>query len=76
MTTKELKHKIIDNIEEIDDENLLLIIKTILENYKQESVFISDKRKKILDKEKMQIKKKEYITDDEINEDEEKWLKE
>jgi len=76
LTTKELKHKIIDNIEEIDDENLLLIIKTILENYKQESVFISDKRKKILDKEKMQIKKKEYITDDEINEDEEKWLKE
>ncbi|MBK8982065.1 MAG: hypothetical protein IPM38_07005 [Ignavibacteria bacterium] len=65
MTTKELKHKIIDNIEEIEDESLLLIIKTILENYKQESVFISDKRKKILDKAKIQIKNEECITDDE-----------
>ena len=60
MTTNELKHTIIDNIEEIDDESLLLLIKTVLENYKQEALAISDKRKKILDEAKMQIKNNEY----------------
>ena len=48
MTTKELKHKIIDNIEGIDDENLLQLIKTVLENYNQESLMISDKKRRSL----------------------------
>ncbi len=76
MKTSELKHTIIDNIEASDDESLLLIIKAVLENYKQESLAISDKRKKILNEAKMQIKNNEYITDDEVNKEEEGWLKE
>lgn len=76
MTTKELKYNIIEDIGEIDDENVLIVIKSVLENHKHESISISNERKEILDKAKKQIKDNEYFTDDEINKEEEGWLNE
>ena len=76
MTTKELKYNIIEDIAEIEDENLLIVIKSVLESYKNESIIISDERKKILNNSKQQIKNNEYVTDEKVNEDEEGWIKE
>ena len=36
MTNKELKYNIIEHLEDTDDENLLMIIKTVLENFKND----------------------------------------
>jgi len=76
MTTQELKSNIIENIEELKDENILNILKIVLDTYKNEPIIISEKRKKILDEAKQQIKNNDYITDEELNKDEENWLKE
>lgn len=76
MTTKELKYNIIEYIDETDDENLLIMIKSVLENYKHESISISEGRKKILDNAKIQILNNEFVSDEDINKDEEGWLKE
>ena len=77
MTTKELKYNIIEYIDETDDENLLIMINSVLENYKHESIRIfSEGRKKILDNAKLQILKNEFVSDEDINKDEEGWLKE
>lgn len=76
MTTKELKYNIIEHLEDTDDENLLMIIKTVLENFKNDSVIISEERIKILDKAKQQIKDNIFVSDEDINKEEEGWLKE
>lgn len=76
MTTKELKYNIIEDIEETNDESLLLIIKSVLDNYKQKPVIISDERKKILDYAKQQISINEYVSDADLNREEDEWLKE
>ena len=76
MTTKELKYNIIEHIGETEDQKLLLIIKSVLENYKHESISISEVRKKILDNAKLQILNNEFVSDEDINKDEEGWLKE
>ena len=76
MTTKELKYNIIEYIDGTDDENLLIMIKSVLENYKNNSISISDGRKKILDNAKLQILNNEFVSDEDINKDEEGWLKE
>jgi hypothetical protein len=74
MTTKELRSNIIEHIDGTDDENLLLMIKSVLENYKQESFSISEDRIKILDKAKLQILNNEFVSDEDINKDDEGWL--
>ena len=76
MTTKELKFNIIEYIGQTDDENLLTMIKSVLENYKNDSISISEERKKILDNAKLQILNNEFVSDEDINKDEEGWLKE
>lgn len=76
MTTKELKYNIIEHIGETEDQNLLLIIKSVLENYKHESICISEVRKKILDNAKLQILNNEFVSDEDISRDDEGWLKE
>lgn len=50
--------------------------KSVLENYKNDSISISEERKKILDNAKLQILNNEFVSDEDINKDEEGWLKE
>ncbi|MFZ1320354.1 MAG: hypothetical protein WAT71_02235 [Ignavibacteria bacterium] len=69
MTTRELKIIILGDIQAIKEDGILLIIKSILDTYKNDTIIISDKRKKIPDEAKQQIKNNEYFTDDEINAD-------
>ncbi|MBK8551215.1 MAG: hypothetical protein IPL53_09220 [Ignavibacteria bacterium] len=76
MTTKELKYKLLEDIGVINDEKLLTLIKTMIDNYRQSSIEISEDRKKILDIAKQQIKDNNYFTNEEINREEEGWLKE
>ena len=76
MTTKELKYSIVENIEDINDEKILNTIKSVLENYKTEPIIISDKRKEILDYAKQQIKNNEFVSDKDLNREEDEWLKE
>jgi len=52
------------------------MINSVLENYKHESISISEGRKKILDNAKLQILNNEFVSDEDINKDEEGWLKE
>ncbi|MCY7361861.1 MAG: hypothetical protein LH629_07320 [Ignavibacteria bacterium] len=76
MTTQELRHSIIENIEEIKNDEILNILKSVIDTYKTDSVIISDNRKKILDEAKLQIKNNEYISDEDLNKDEDNWIKE
>ncbi len=76
MTTQELKYSIIENIEEINDDEILMVIKSVIETIKDNSTIISEKRKKILDEAKLQIKNNEYVTGEDINKEEENWINE
>ncbi len=75
MTTKELKTKIHEDLEEIEDEKFLNILKDVIESYSSEDVNISEHRKSILDEAKEQIKNGNYTTDEDLNRQEDEWLK-
>ena len=76
MTTEELKSNIVEELKEVQNEDTLIVIKSILDTYKFTPNVISDKRKEILDEAKQQFRNNEYFTDDDINGEEDKWLKE
>ncbi|MDZ4711120.1 MAG: hypothetical protein SGI89_02205 [bacterium] len=75
MTTEELKSNIVEELKEVQNEDTLIVIKSILDTYKFTPNIISDKRKEILDEAKQQFRNNEYFTDDDINGEEDKWLK-
>ena len=76
MTSRELKITIAEDLKEIENEDTLNIIKSVIDTYKECSSSISDKRKEILDEAKQQFDNSEYFTDEDVNKEEDNWLKE
>ncbi|MCK4921242.1 MAG: hypothetical protein KAS71_09355 [Bacteroidales bacterium] len=75
MKTVELKNILIHKIAGINDKSFLNAIKTIIESKAETSVYktIPEQRKKIIIG-KEQIAKGEYFTNEQVEEDIDKWL--
>ncbi|MBI3501860.1 MAG: hypothetical protein HY063_08705 [Bacteroidetes bacterium] len=77
MTTAQLKHQVIDKISEINDEEFLKAIKKILDSSAGKNIYrLSAEQRKAIRKGKQQIKNGEYITNEQLEKDEDKWLSE
>ena len=76
--TKELKALLHESIENIDDEELLLVAKSILDRMYEpdKNVRLNDFQKKRLDMAKKSIQKGDYLTNKQADELVSKWLKE
>ncbi len=76
--TKELKALLHESIENIDDEELLLVAKSILDRMYEpdKNVRLNDFQKKRLDMAKKSIQKGDYLTTKQADELVSKWLKE
>ena len=76
MTTTQLKNIVIDKISEINDESFLKAIQKILEDSVHEKgVYrLNPAQKKTIKKSKAQLKKGEYITNEQLEKEENKWL--
>lgn len=76
--TKELKALLHESIENIDDEELLLVAKSILDRKYEpdKNVRLNDFQKKRLDMAKKSIQKGDYLTNKQADELVSKWLKE
>jgi len=66
MTTKELRHKVIDKVNELDDENLLNdLIRLIDDNVDDKELYrLSDDHKLAINKAISQIEKGDYLTNE------------
>jgi hypothetical protein len=77
MTTQELKHKIIDKVNSIKDDDLLIEVMTLLED-KEESTEIhrlSTDHKKAIHKAIEEIENGNFITNEQANKEIQEWLK-
>ncbi len=77
MTTEEIKSRLHESIENIDDENFLEAIRIIIEvkHTSIPSLKISEKHKTILHESEKQIECGEYFTNDEVKKLSNEWLK-
>lgn len=77
MTTKELRNKLIDKIKQIDDDEILKEIYRMIEeaNSDEEIFHLSEDHIKAIEEAKSQIKKGEFLTNSQVNEEIGKWLK-
>jgi hypothetical protein len=78
MTTQDLKHKVIDKVNELEDENILLdLIKMIDDsNIDNDMYSISLNHREAINKAIKQIENGEYLTDEQSNKQIDKWLNE
>ena len=78
MTTTQLKNIVIDKISEINDDSFLKAIQKILEDSVHEKkIFkLNTAQRKIIKRSKAQLKKGEYITNEQLEKEENKWLNE
>ncbi|MDQ3021946.1 MAG: hypothetical protein M3R36_15440 [Bacteroidota bacterium] len=78
MTTQEIKNILHDNIENIEDEKFLEALRIIINSKVEENgVFkLNDIQKKKIRQSNLQFKRGEGISNDEVFEKMEKWLKE
>ena len=76
MTTQDLKHKVIDKVNELNDESLLLdLMKLIDDNSFDNDIYqLSSNHKDAIDKAIRQIENGEYLTNDQSNKEIDKWL--
>ena len=76
MTTKELKHKVIGKINELDDENLLNdLVRLIDDNVDENEIYrLSDGHKKAIHKAIEQIETGDYLTNEKSNKLIDEWL--
>jgi hypothetical protein len=76
--TKELKSLLHESIENIDDEELLHIAKSILDRKYEpaENIKLNEYQKQRLDKARKSIEKGEYLTNEQADELVTKWLNE
>lgn len=76
MTTKELRHKVIEKINELDDENLLHDLIRLIEDSTEdiEKYRLSDNHKKAINKAIDQIEKGDYLTNEQSNKQIDEWL--
>lgn len=78
METLEIKRKLIDEINSSNNRDLLEEFYHFLnlENNLQESYKLSDDQKMIIEEARVQIKKGDYLTNQEANENIDQWLNE
>ena len=76
MSSAELKKRLIDKIQETDNENLLEEAFRLLqlESEDIEVYKLSDEQKSAVNEAREQIKRGEFLTDDEANKDIDEWL--
>ena len=76
MTTKELKHTVIDKVNEIEDETLLNdLIKLIDDNSLDNNIYqLSSNHKSAIDKANKQIENGDYVTNEQSNKEIDEWL--
>jgi hypothetical protein len=76
MTTKELRHKVIDKIKEVDDKNLLYdLIRLIDDSFADNETYrLSDKHKDAVYKAIDQIENGDYLTNEQSNKMIDEWL--
>ena len=77
MTTIEIKNFLIYRIAGINDKNFLTAIKTIIESKSETSVYLTtpEQRERIREG-REQISRKEYFTNEQVELEVDKWLKE
>lgn len=76
MTTNELKHKVIDRINELDDDSLLKDLIRLIEDSvdDNEIVRLSDNHKNAINIAIDQIEKGDYLTNEQSNKQIDEWL--
>jgi hypothetical protein len=76
MTTKELRHKVIDKVNELEDENLLHDLIRLIDDSTDdnERYRLSDNHKKAIKQAIVQIEKGDYLTNEQSNQQIGKWL--
>ncbi|MEX2230579.1 MAG: hypothetical protein WD824_00355 [Cyclobacteriaceae bacterium] len=76
MSSAELKKRLIDKIQKTDNENLLEEAFRLLqlESEDIEIYKLSDEQKSAVNEAREQIKRGEFLTDDEANKDVDEWL--
>lgn len=77
MTTNELKHKVIDKINALDDDGLLKdLIRLIEDSTDDNEIYcLSDNHKKAINIAIDQIEKGDYLTNEQSNKEIDEWLK-
>lgn len=77
MNTKELKHKVIDKINQLEDDNLLIDLIRIIDNsaIDNEIYRFSENHKKAIDTTIDQIEKGDFLTNEQSNKQIDEWLK-
>jgi hypothetical protein len=75
MSTIELKNLVISKISEINDEAFLLAINTILDSKSESILILSDDQKSSIKKSQKEYLEGNYFSNDSVNEEMEKWLK-
>ena len=77
MTTNELKHKVIDKINELNDDSILKdLIRLIEDSTDDNEIYrLSDNHKKAINTAIDQIEKGDYLTNEQSNKEIDEWLK-
>lgn len=75
MSTIELKNLVISKISEINDEAFLAAINTILDSKSESILILSDDQKSSIKKSQKEYLEGNYFSNDSVNEEMEKWLK-
>ncbi|WP_396212405.1 hypothetical protein [Flavobacterium sp.] len=75
MSTIELKNLVISKISEVNDEAFLLAINTILDSKSESILILSDDQKSSIKKSQKEYLEGNYFSNDSVNEEMEKWLK-
>ena len=76
MTTKELKHTVIDKVNELDDDSLLIdLIKLIDDNSIDDEIYqLSSNHKTAINTAIKQIENGDYLTNNQSNKEIDEWL--
>ena len=75
MTTIQLKKKLMHQISNIDDIHFLNALKTIIETKtRSDTIKLSNEQIEAVNQSKSQIENKQFSTQDELNQEFEKWL--
>jgi hypothetical protein len=76
MSTVELRKRLIDKIQKIDDENLLEEAYRLLEGETEdiEIYKLSDEQRNVVNEARQQIKNGKFLTDDQANKEIDEWL--
>ncbi|MBC7440205.1 MAG: hypothetical protein H7250_09500 [Flavobacterium sp.] len=76
MSTIELKEFLKAKIDQIDDDSFLEEFKNIIDNKVENEIILSKEQKEAIKKSQLEYLEGKFTTNDFVNEDIEKWLKE